>query len=564
MFLKGGQPESFDRGLLSLILYYVHRRISLCHVLQKRYQMKVLITDRIADVGVEILSQWAEVDIQLAPTPEQLQSIIGRYEALIVRSQTKVTSNIINAADNLLVIGRAGVGVDNIDVDAATRRGILVVNSPEGNIASTAEHTIAMLLALVRQIPKANSLLHDRVWNRQLKGFEIRNKTLGIIGLGRVGTEVAQLAKGLRMRVIAYDPLISEAWAEKLDIELVELETLLATSDFITIHVPLNATTKGLISRDQLKLVKPTSMLVNCARGGIVDENALYEALNQGLLAGAAVDVFSEEPAQDNVLLKSDKVIATPHLAASTVEAEISASRDIAEQVVAVLRGYPPRSPVNAPMISKEAISALGPYLEVGRTIGRVATQLIPGHPESLTIRYQGDIARENTDPIKVAVLSGLLEMTTDERVSIVNADVVASSRGLRITEQKDSTCENYTNMLTVEVKTKYGNTLVAGSSVRGKTYLTRVNDYWLEIEPSDSYMLFTEHKDRPGMIGAVGTIIGDSGINISQMQVSLGLQRGGKAMMALCLDEPLPTECYQRILAIPDMYRAPIVKLAR
>ena len=526
--------------------------------------MKVLITERIADVGVEILNQWAEVDIQLAPTPKQLQSIIGRYEALIVRSQTKVTSNIINAADNLLVIGRAGVGVDNIDVDAATRRGILMVNSPEGNIASTAEHTIAMLLALVRHIPEANSLLHDRVWNRQLKGFEIRNKTLGIIGLGRIGTEVAQLAKGLRMRVIAYDPLISEARAEKLDIELVELETLLATSDFITIHVPLNATTRGLISRDQLELVKPTSMLVNCARGGIVDENALYEALNQGLLAGAAVDVFSEEPAQDNILLKSDKVIATPHLAASTVEAEISASRDIAEQVVAVLRGYPPRSPVNAPKISKEAISALGLYLEIGRTIGRVATQLIPGHPESLTIRYQGDIARESTDPIKVAVLSGLLEMTADERVNIVNADMVAGSRGLRITEQKDSTCENYTNMLTVEVKTKFGSTLVTGSSVRGKTYLTRVNDYWLEIEPSDSYMLFTEHKDRPGMIGAVGTIIGDAGINISQMQVCLGLQRGGKAMMALCLDEPLPTECYQQILAIPDMYRALIVNLAR
>jgi D-3-phosphoglycerate dehydrogenase len=526
--------------------------------------MKVLITERIADVGVELLSQWAEVDIQLALTPEQLQSIIGAYEALVVRSQTKVTSNIINAADKLLVIGRAGVGVDNIDVDAATRRGILVVNSPEGNITSTAEHTIAMLLSLVRQIPKANSLLHDGVWSRQFKGFEIRNKTLGIIGLGRVGTGVAQLAKGLRMRVIAYDPLISEAWAEKLDIELVELEILLATSDFITIHVPLNATTRGLIGRDQLKLVKPTAMIVNCARGNIVDEEALYEALNQGLLAGAAVDVFSEEPTEDNILLKSDKLIATPHLAASTVEAEISASRDIAEQVAAVLRGYPPSSPVNAPVIFKEAISVLGPYLEVGRVIGRVAMQLISGRPESLTICYQGDIAKENTDPVKVAVLSGLLEMIADERVSIVNADIVASSRGLRITEQKDSTCENYTNMLTVEVKTKNGNTLVAGSSVRGRTYLTRVNDYWLEIEPSDSYMLFTEHGDRPGMIGAVGTIIGDSGINISQMQVCLGLHRHGKAMMALCLDEPLTDECYQRILAIPDMYEVRIVKLAR
>ena len=229
-----------------------------------------------------------------------------------------------------------------------------------------------------------------------------------------------------------------------------------------------------------------------------------------------------------------------------------------------MLRGHPPMSPVNAPMISKEAMSVLNPYLEIGRTIGRVAIQLISGHPESLTIRYQGDIAKENTDLIKVAVLSGLLEMTTEERVNIVNADITARNRGLNVTEQKDSTCENYTNMLTVEVNTKEATTLVAASALRGKTYLTRVNDYWLEIEPSDSYMLFTEHKDRPGMIGKVGTIIGDAGINISQMQVSLGLQRGGKAMMALCLNEPLPTECYQRILAIPDMYKARIGKLSR
>jgi len=327
--------------------------------------------------------------------------------------------------------------------------------------------------------------------------------------------------------------------------------------------VPLNSATRGLIGREQLKLLKPTSMIINCARGGIVDEEALYEALDQGLLAGAAVDVFSQEPAQNNILLKSDKVIATPHLAAPTVEAEISASRDIAEQVVAVLRGYPPRSPVNMPMIPTEAMSVLGPYLEIGRTIGRIIMQLLSGQLESLTVRYQGDIARENTDPIKAAVLSGLLEMLTDERVNIVNADIIAANRGLKVTEQKDSTCENYANMVTVEANTTSGSTLIAGSPLRGKTHLTRVNDYWLEIEPSDSYMLFTEHKDRPGMIGAVGTIIGNAGVNISQMQVSRGVQRGGKAMMVICLDEPLSAECHQQVLAIPDMHKALIVKLA-
>ena len=531
--------------------------------------MKVLVTDPIAPEGIEILRQYTEVDIRQALTPEQLQSIIGNYDALIVRSQTEVTSDIIDAADKLQIIGRAGVGIDNIDVDAATRRGIIVVNSPEGNIVSTAEHTIAMLLALARRIPQADSLLHAGVWSRELKGFEIRHKTLGIIGLGRVGTEVAEMAKGLRLDVIAYDPMISESRAGRLGVRLVELETLLKTSDFITIHVPLNASTRGLIGRSQLKLVKPTAMLVNCARGGIVDEKALYEALSQNRLAGAAVDVFSQEPTQDNVpldniLLKSDKVITTPHLSASTIEAEASVSIDIAEQVVDVLKGSPARSPVNAPMISAEAMSVLGPYVQVGTTIGRVAVQLLEGHPESLAIRYQGDIAREDTGLIKVAVLAGLLETLTEERVNIVNADIIASNRGLSVTEQKESTCENYANMVTVEVNTKSGSTLVAGSSLRGKTHLTRVGDYWLEIEPSGSYMLFTEHKDRPGMIGVVGTIIGNADINISQMQVSREVRRGGGAMMVLCLDEPLPGECYQQIQAIPDMYKALIVKLTR
>ena len=528
------------------------------------FHMKILITNPIADAGIGILQQCADVDIQPTLTPEQLRATIGQYEALIVRSQTRVTASIIDAADKLQVIGRAGVGVDNIDVDAATRRGIIVVNSPEGNIISTAEHTIAMLLSLARHIPKADSLLHAGDWSRELKGTEIRNKVLGIIGLGRVGTEVAEMAKGLHMNVIAYDPMISESRAEKLGVQLVKLEDLSARSDFISIHVPLTSATKGLIGRDQLKSVKPTAMLINCARGGIVDEQALYDSLEQGRLAGAAVDVFSQEPARDNILLKSDRVITTPHLSASTVEAETSSSVDIAEQVVAILRGHPARSPVNVPAISTEAMSVLGPYVEVGMTIGRVAAQLLEGQLESLTIRYEGDIAKEDTNPIKVAVLAGLLEILSEERVNMVNADMIASSRGLRLTEHKDSICENYANMVTMEIHTKSGNTLVAGSSWQGRTRLTRVNDYWLEIEPSDSYMLFTEHSDRPGMIGKVGTILGNADVNISQMRVNRGVHRGGGAMMALCLDEPLPPQCYQQILAIPDIHKVLVVKLAR
>jgi len=524
--------------------------------------MKILITDPIAAQGTEILRQHAEVDVKKGITPAALRSIIGDYDALIVRSQTKVTADIIEAAGKLQIIGRAGVGVDNIDVDAATRRGIIVVNSPEGNIVSTAEHTIAMLLALARRIPQAHGLLHAGVWSRDFKGAEIRNKVLGIIGLGRVGTEVADMAKGLRMEVIAYDPMVTENRAERLGVRLVEMETLLKTSDFITVHVPLNTSTRGLIGYDELKLVKPTAMLINCARGGVVDEQDLYDALDQEKLAGAAIDVFSKEPAQDNILLQSDKVITTPHLAASTFEAEASASIDIAEQVVDVLQGRSPRSPVNAPIIPMEAMPVIGPYIQVGTTIGMIVVQLLEGHPNSLSIRYQGDIAREDTSPIKVAVLAGLLNGLTEERVNMVNADIIAESRGLNVTEQKEATCENYANMLTVEVNTRAGKTLVAGSSLRGRTHLTQMGNYWLEIEPTGSYMMFTEHKDRPGMIGVVGTIIGNAGINISQMQVSREVHRGGGAMMVLCLDDPISEECYQQISAIPDMYKVLIVKL--
>jgi len=525
--------------------------------------MKILVSDQIAAEGIDILRRYFEVDIQPGLSPERLRSIIGNYDAIIVRSQTKVTASAIDAADRLQVIGRAGVGIDNIDVDAATRRGIIVVNSPEGNIVSTAEHTIAMLLSLARHIPRAHSQLHSGIWDRSTKGTQIRNKVLGIIGLGRVGTEVAEMVKGLHMNIIAYDPMISESRAQRLGIQMVELEDLLAKADFITVHVPLNPTTQGLIGSEQLKIMKPTAMIINCARGGIVDEVALHEALEQGLLAGAAIDVFSKEPAGDNILLKSEKVITTPHLAASTAEAEKSAGIDIAEQVVDILRGHPAGYPVNAPLISAETMSVIGPYIQVGTTIGKIAVQLMEGQLKSLSLLFQGDIAKEDTNPIKIAVLAGLLEALTEERVNLINADIIASSRGLKVTEQKESTCENYANMVTVELETRSGRTLVAGSSLRGKTHLIRVNDFWLEIEPAGSYMLFTEHKDRPGMIGAVGTIIGNADINISQMQVSREVQRGGGAMMVLCLDEPITEECHRKILTIPGMNKVLIVKLS-
>jgi D-3-phosphoglycerate dehydrogenase len=525
---------------------------------------RVLVTDPIAPAASDILRQHAEVEVQIGLTTAELQAAIGQYHALVVRSQTSVTRQVIEAGTNLEVIGRAGVGVDNIDVDAATRCGILVINSPEGNIVSTAEHTVAILLAVARHIPRATSQLRAGVWNRSLKGTQIRGKVLGVVGLGRVGSTVADLARGLHMNVIAYDPMVSEETAEKLGIRMVDMKTLLASSDFVTVHVPLNSTTKGLIGANELRQMKPTAILLNCARGGIVDEEALYEALQQGRLAGAGVDVFTHEPAVGNILLGSEKVVVTPHLAASTSEAEIAAGIDLAEQVVAVLSGRPPKSPVNAPVISAEGMAIIDQYVRTATTLSMIAAQLFEGNVRSIGIRYEGDIAQQNTDPVKAAILNGLLGSLADERINIVNMDFVARSRGLKIMEQKEATCENYTNMLSIEIDATSGKAVVAGSSLRGSVYLLRVNDFWFEIEPADSYMLFTEHKDRPGMIGTVGTMVGNAGVNISQMQVSRGIHRGGKAMMVLCLDEAVTPELYQQLAAIPDMYKVQVVKLAR
>lgn len=524
--------------------------------------MKILVAEAIAEEGLKFLHQNAEVDLKVGLKPEELEAIIGDYEALVVRSQTKVTAALLRAARKLVVVGRAGVGVDNIDLEAATRQGVLVLNSPAGNITSTAEHTIAMLLALARQIPQAHTSLRSGEWRREaFQGTQVRHKTLGIIGLGRVGTEVAELARGLRLRLLAYDPMVAAEHAERLGVRLVALDELLAQSDFITVHVPLTRATRGLIGAAELGRVKPTVRFINCARGGIIDEVALYEALEEGRVAGAAVDVFSQEPARDNILLRSDKVIVTPHLAASTSEAEANASLDVAEQVIDVLQGKPARHPVNAPAIPAEVLSVLGPYLTVGTILGRVAIQLVEGRLASITIRYEGEMANYDTAPLKAAVLGGLLESVTEERVNMVNANMIAARRGLNIAEQKESLCQTYANILTVEVHTSVSVTAVAGTSMFGETRLVRLNEYWIEIEPVGAYLLLTSHADRPGMVGAVGTIVGAAGVNISNMSVSRHAP-GGKAMMALCLDDTLPPKHYEQILALPHMYSAKLVKL--
>lgn len=524
--------------------------------------MKILVSDPIAKEGIEFLSKQAEVDVRLGLKPEELINIIGDYEALAVRSETKVTAKVIEAGKKLQVIARAGVGIDNIDVEAATKRGIVVVNAPTGNTIAAAEHTIALILSLARHVPQAHTSLKSGAWRRaDFVGVEVRNKILGIIGLGNVGSQVARRAQGFEMRVIGYDPFVSPDHARTLGVELVTLEELLKTSDFITLHVPLTEATRELIGAKELALAKPTVRIINCARGGLVNEEALLQAIGEGRVAGAAIDVFSKEPATDNPLLKNDKIIVTPHLGASTVEAQTSVAVDAAEQIVAVLQGQPARYAVNAPLIPPETLSVLAPFLQISGVIGKVVAQLLEGQMSSIEIDYDGEIANYDTAALKAAIIGGLLEEVSEERINLVNASIIAVSRGIKVTERKGTICENYSSLITVEVVTSMGTTIVAGTHMREEPHIVRVNDYWIDIVPTGGYFLFSGHLDRPGLIGAVGTITGNADINISSMQVSR-LKPRGQALMVLGLDEPLNEDQRKQILAIPDIYTAKVVKL--
>lgn len=523
---------------------------------------RVLIADPIASEGIKLLSSYASADVHLKLQPAELLSIIGDYEGLVVRSETKVTADVINAGKKLQVIGRAGVGVDNVDVEAATRRGIVVVNAPTGNSISAAEHTIAMMLALCRHIPQAHSLLKGGVWERsKFTGIEVKNKVLGIIGLGNVGAAVAQRAVGLEMTVLGYDPFISPEYAQRLQVRLVTMDELLQESDFITVHVPLLPQTKNIIGEREIAKMKPSVRILNVARGGLVNEEALFKALEENRIAGAAVDVFTEEPARNNVLIRSDKVIVTPHLGASTIEAQTGVAVDTAEQVIAVLQGKPARYAVNAPLIPADLYPIIGPYLGVALAVGRLVSQLAGGQMQSIHIQYDGEIGNHNTTALKAAILGGLLEIVSEERVNLVNANMVAQRRGLQVVEHKGGASEVYTSLLSVRVVTSTGATTVSGTNMRGDPHIVRVNDYWIDVVPTGGYFLFADHQDQPGLIGAVGNITGKANINIHSLQLGR-LGPRGNALMVLGLDEPLTEPMLREIMALPDVYTAKLVKL--
>ncbi len=411
---------------------------------------RILVCDPIADDGVEALKRsGADVDVRTGLSPEELRKTVDGYDALVVRSETKVTKEIFEAAGKLQVVGRAGIGVDNIDLEAATEKGVVVVNAPTGNVISAAEHAIALMLSLSRHIPEANASLRSGKWERgRFQGIEVRGKTLGVIGLGQVGSEVARRAKGLEMRVLAHDPFVPEERARVLGVDVVSLDALIKESDFITVHTTLTEGTKRLLGEDELRSMKPTARVINTARGGIIDETALKQALDEGWIAGAAIDVFEKEPITEHPLFESDKVVVTPHLGASTAEAQERVAVDVAEQIIAVLNGEPARYAVNAPLIAAETYSYLAPYVPVAYKAGELAVQLHEGQMDRIEIDYSGEIAQHDVTPLKAAVIGGLLAPVSEDHVNVVNVDIIAQRRGMQITEKRGPSHEIYANLV--------------------------------------------------------------------------------------------------------------------
>jgi D-3-phosphoglycerate dehydrogenase len=525
---------------------------------------RILVTDQIAPDGVAYLRQHGSVEVRTGLKPDELLTVMPGYQALIVRSETKVTRAVIEAGTDLRVIGRAGVGVDNIDVEAATGRGIVVVNAPAGNTIAVAEHTIGLLLAVARRIPQASAALRAGQWQRsKYMGQEVRGKTLGIVGLGRIGREVSRRAQGLEMRVVAFDPYVGAEQARRLGVEMLELSPLLRTADFITIHTPSTAQTQGLIGETELRLLKRTAYVINCARGGIIDEKALRAALEKGELAGAALDVFEREPPGEDPLLQVHTLVATPHLAASTEEAQVSVALEVAEQVVAALDGRPTLYAVNAPIVVPEAMAVLEPYFRLCETLGQVVTQLSEGQGqiESVDITYSGDMAEHDTAALTATVIRGLLAPISEEPVNLVNAPIIARRRGLTVSERKTTAPEEYTNLIMVALRSDRGERAVSGTVVNKEPHVVRIEGYSVDLVPRGDYVLLSRHVDKPGIVGTVGTMLGEADVNISSMQ--LGRQRPrGEALMALTVDEPIPAAVLERIRAVTGVEQIRVVRL--
>lgn len=522
--------------------------------------MKILVPEKLADPGIELLKKEFEVDVRLDLTPEQLLEEIWQYDGLIIRSATKVTAEVIERAENLKAIGRAGIGVDNIDIEAATKRGIIVANAPESNTVAAAEHTLGLMLSAARHIPAADNSLRGGEWKRSsFKGVEVAEKTLGLIGLGHVGALVARGALGMGMKVLAYDPYVSEDRMRSMNVERAETtDEVFENSDFISLHVPRTPQTMGLVNEGTLGKMKPTAYLINVARGGIVDETALYNALKGGEIAGAALDVFVEEPTTDSPIFTLPNVVVTPHLGASTAEAQDRAGITAAEQVATALRGAVPMHAINAPVPVGEGAEFVARFAGLCESLGSLLYQLTDRPGDSLKIEYHGEVANFDTRLLDVSAQKGLLAPMVFEPLNFVNTPLLAKERGLKVETSHSSESADYTNLVVLRM----GENVVSGTlfGPRFQPRLVEALGFDFDVIP-EKYMLFIRNEDVPGMIGKVGSILGEHGVNIGNMAVGRG-EPGSRAAMAVTVDEPVPEEVLKVLVQTPGFTEARAVTL--
>jgi D-3-phosphoglycerate dehydrogenase / 2-oxoglutarate reductase len=527
---------------------------------------KILISDPLSKDGLAVFEQAKgfDVDVNTGLPEEEIVKIIPKYDAIIVRSQTKVTEKIIEAGKNLKIIGRAGVGLDNVDRKAATQRGIIVMNVPGGNTVSTAELSFAMLLALSRNIPQANTSLRGGDWDRKTyKGVEVRGKTLGILGMGRIGTEVARRARAFEMKVIAYDPYLTDEQAKREGIEPKEkMEELLKESDYITIHTPLNDETRNMISTEQLAMMKPSARIINCARGGIVDEPALKKALDEGTIAGAAFDVYPVEPPEYRELVEHPKTVCTPHLGASTEEAQSIVAVDLAHQVIEALEGKGVRNAVNIPYVDPKVMADLAPYIQLGEKLGLLGAQMAKGPVVKMDIEYVGDVTDFDIGAVTVAILKGALTPHLDINVNYVNAPYIAKERGMTFKETKSSNESAYTNLIRVTFEAKEGSVQLRGTvfAANQDPRIVRIDNYHVDMKPFGRHLI-VKNDDKAGTVGALGQAIGEANINIADMTLGR-IQKGGLAVTVIAIDDPLPQDCLDKIKKIPQVKELMVVDL--
>ncbi|RJP29716.1 MAG: phosphoglycerate dehydrogenase [Candidatus Omnitrophota bacterium] len=527
--------------------------------------VKILVCDSMSEEGLSVIKdvKGFQVDIKTGLKPEELKAIIGEYDAVIVRSATKLTKDIIEKASRLKVIGRAGVGLDNVDLDSATAKGVIVMNTPAGNTISTAEHTFSMILSLSRNIPQANVSTKNGEWKRsKFMGVELYNKVLGIVGFGRIGKEVAKRALSFGMKILAYDPFLSKEVAESLGIEVAELNKVLSESDYITVHTPLTEETRHMISTKEFNMMKKGVRLVNCARGGIIDEAALALAVKEGKVAGAALDVFEKEPVNtDNELLKLDNVIITPHLGASTEEAQVNVAIEISECIRDYLLNKGIRNAANYPCLEAEVCKTIEPYINLADKLGSFASQLSDGRFQEVNVIYSGDITANNLAPLTMALTKGLLSPILKETVNFINAIAIAKERGINIKESRSSKEEEFVNLIKVEIKTDKDTRQVCGTlSSNKQPRIVKIDEYYVEATPQGD-MLMIRNLDRPGIIGSLGTLLGKHNINIAAMSFGRKTQ-GGEAISVLNVDSPISGELLESIRKLENILSAKVVKI--